>query len=813
METFNKWQRLSLQWKIFSLFLITFSVVLTLGIFYSYSLSSAGKDADAINALGRQRMLSQAMAKSALGYASSQSRKSTIKQQISDLDRYITKMRGTYTQFIVGPAKRNKIDISMDPASETHPAIPFPATFTRMVNEKFGEGRTFGIDIISDQPINPTKGLKTKVDKEAFDYLNKSKNEIYNTIQEEQGKLLMTLYSADRATVKACVSCHMALTGRKFKIGDILGIRKYDLIFANNVKVGRAELYATLKEYETAQQIFDQTLMAVKNGGAYSVDLAMQNTQQMEKIDDPTIQRIVANVESKFKELQDEVNLLIKSEVNSDQYRESKVNLLEQANTLRGLSDQLLMAYTAYLKTGQSAIQWVVNISIILTMVLLIGTGYYLLQMVIRPIQRITHVLESAAHGDLQSENLEVQSNDEVGIMSRSSNNMFNELNRYMRRSEEILKGKIESENELLSGEFQESLDSMLIQAKAKIQAEKREKEFTANLKRVLEQVTVNASTLAGASEELSATSQQMAGNAEETSVQADSVSSAAEQVSANINSVATGAEELEASIREIAQNAAQAAKVTSEAVSMSEVTNGTISKLGESSSEIGQVIKVITSIAEQTNLLALNATIEAARAGEAGKGFAVVANEVKELANQTAEATQDIREKIQNIQTDTSGAVEDIGQITTIINQINDIANTIASSVEEQTATTSEISRSVSEASKGTDNITSNISGVAKAAQGTSEGATNTQKSAEELSQMAAELQELVSNFNVKSDPSPTAQNIPPAEDRSDDNLSFGQDLPEIPKKKWPLAPNKRPKSKVMTMRKKIPENNEQDH
>jgi hypothetical protein len=64
-----------------------------------------------------------------------------------------------------------------------------------------------------------------------------------------------------------------------------------------------------------------------------------------------------------------------------------------------------------------------------------------------------------------------------------------------------------------------------------------------------------------------------------------------------------------------------------------------TVSKLGESRAEIGQVIKVITSIAQQTNLLALNAAIEAARAGEAGKGFAVVANEVKELAKQTISA------------------------------------------------------------------------------------------------------------------------------------------------------------------------------
>ncbi|MCZ2807713.1 methyl-accepting chemotaxis protein, partial [Modestobacter sp. VKM Ac-2983] len=72
-------------------------------------------------------------------------------------------------------------------------------------------------------------------------------------------------------------------------------------------------------------------------------------------------------------------------------------------------------------------------------------------------------------------------------------------------------------------------------------------------------------------------------------------------------------------SIREISQNANEAARVAAQAVAEAETTNATVMKLGDSSREIGNVIKVITSIAEQTNLLALNATIEAARAGEAG--------------------------------------------------------------------------------------------------------------------------------------------------------------------------------------------------
>jgi methyl-accepting chemotaxis protein len=187
---------------------------------------------------------------------------------------------------------------------------------------------------------------------------------------------------------------------------------------------------------------------------------------------------------------------------------------------------------------------------------------------------------------------------------------------------------------------------------------------------------------------------------------------------------------------------------VAKNAVSVAHSTNETVKKLGESSSEIGNVVKVITSIAQQTNLLALNATIEAARAGEAGKGFAVVANEVKELAKQTAKATEDIGQKIEAIQGDAKGAVKAIEEIGTIISQINDISNSIASAVEEQTVTTNEIGRSVAEAAKGVGDIARNIGGVAVAAKNTTQGANDTQKASQELSQMAARLQAVVSRF-----------------------------------------------------------------
>jgi methyl-accepting chemotaxis protein len=271
---------------------------------------------------------------------------------------------------------------------------------------------------------------------------------------------------------------------------------------------------------------------------------------------------------------------------------------------------------------------------------------------------------------------------------------------------------------------------------------------FLTDMRASISNIAENAQSLSSAAEELTGVSQQMSANAEETSAQANVVSAGSEQVNKNLQTLATGTEQMDVSIKEIAKNSNESAKVATAAVRVAATTNQTISKLGESSAEIGQVIKVITSIAQQTNLLALNATIEAARAGEAGKGFAVVANEVKELAKETAKATEDISRKIEAIQSDTKGAVEAIGTISTVINQINDISSTIATAVEEQNATTNEMSRNVSEAARGGGEINRNISGVAEAAQSTTRGAADTQRAASQLSNMAVELRKLVSRF-----------------------------------------------------------------
>jgi methyl-accepting chemotaxis protein len=287
--------------------------------------------------------------------------------------------------------------------------------------------------------------------------------------------------------------------------------------------------------------------------------------------------------------------------------------------------------------------------------------------------------------------------------------------------------------------------ETIALAAVADISERKRVENAT---RRLLDGIIENVQTLASSSEELTSVSQQMASSAEETRAQASAVSGGADEMSKSAQKVSRSVEDLGASVREIAKSAHDAAKVATTGVEVANTTTATVARLGESSAEIGKVLKVITSIAQQTNLLALNATIEAARAGEAGKGFAVVANEVKELAKETARATEEIGQKIDAIRQVTQGAVAAIDQISKIIIQINDYQSTIAGAVEEQSATAREIGLSGADAARGSAEIARNIASVAQASRHAAEGAGNTQKAAQELARMAGELQRLVEQF-----------------------------------------------------------------
>jgi methyl-accepting chemotaxis protein len=254
--------------------------------------------------------------------------------------------------------------------------------------------------------------------------------------------------------------------------------------------------------------------------------------------------------------------------------------------------------------------------------------------------------------------------------------------------------------------------------------------------------------TLAAASTKLAGTADRLGGSAGNASDQSTVVSYAADQVSMNVATAAAGSQQMEVAIRDIADNAARASSIAAEAAHTATRANGTVAKLRESSTEIGNVLQVITSIAHQTNLLALNATIEAARAGDAGKGFAVVASEVKDLAHATARATDDIATMVAAIQADAAEAVAMIHDIGLVVADINEFQGTIAGAVEEQRASTNEMTRSIGEAASASGNIASTIVRVAAAALSTASSVGDTMQASVDVHRTADEIADVVGRF-----------------------------------------------------------------
>ena len=416
----------------------------------------------------------------------------------------------------------------------------------------------------------------------------------------------------------------------------------------------------------------------------------------------PALREVFARIEEPHRQVHTSAKKIIDAVRENDIAGALQVYDRETAPALKAVNgdfdeaDEIIGKELSDSQAFHASIAQAYRVALILSLVILfigVVSSVFLSGVIRKPIAAMVGTLKYVAEGDL-TRRAAVDGKDEIGLMAEALNETI--------------------------GRMQQSLRS----------------------------IEENAVMLAGSSEEISSVSNQMSSNAAETSAQADVVSAAAEQVTKNIDTVATASEEMASTIKEIAQNAGEAARVALEAIGTAETTNAAVSRLGQSSTEIGNVVNLITSIAEQTNLLALNATIEAARAGEMGKGFAVVANEVKELAKETAKATEDIARKIEKIQEDTKSAVSATQEFNRVLEKINEISQTIATAVEEQSVTTSEITRNVAEAAQGSVEIARNIAGVADAAKSTSSGATDTQQAVGELAKMAADLKQLVHQF-----------------------------------------------------------------
>lgn len=300
-------------------------------------------------------------------------------------------------------------------------------------------------------------------------------------------------------------------------------------------------------------------------------------------------------------------------------------------------------------------------------------------------------------------------------------------------------------------------------------------------------------------SEQVAASSQQLTASAEQSAQAANQVASTITDVAQGtqnqldaVNQTVVVVEQMSTGIQQVAKktnDVANAAGSTATAANqggesintaMSQMANiekaviysaDVVSKLGQRSQEIGQIVDTISGIAGQTNLLALNAAIEAARAGELGRGFAVVAEEVRKLAEQSQEAAKQIAELIGEVRGDTDSAISAMQEGTSQVRLGSEVVNSagkafgdVVKHINNISQQVQEISSEIEQMASGSEQIVSSVRGIDAISREavdqtqTVSAATEEQSAAMEeiaassqsLAKMADELQKAVGRFKV---------------------------------------------------------------
>lgn len=187
------------------------------------------------------------------------------------------------------------------------------------------------------------------------------------------------------------------------------------------------------------------------------------------------------------------------------------------------------------------------------------------------------------------------------------------------------------------------------------------------------------------------------------------------------------------------------------------ENASSSINRVEKESLNIGGVLDVIQGISEQTNLLALNAAIEAARAGEQGRGFAVVADEVRTLAQRTQESTKEIQTMIETLQSVSRETVAVMEKGQTQANEsvvhataAGDSLQQIKEAVKGITEINTLINDEAGSQSGVAVEINENMHLISEIATESMNGAERTNQESQGLSNLAQNLQQLVAKFKV---------------------------------------------------------------
>ncbi|MBI44409.1 methyl-accepting chemotaxis protein [uncultured Marinobacter sp.] len=347
---------------------------------------------------------------------------------------------------------------------------------------------------------------------------------------------------------------------------------------------------------------------------------------------------------------------------------------------------------------------------VVLFLVIFVLTSVVLSRLVFARLRRLHDRMDEISRNSDLTIELDVRRNDEIGSVSRAFNRMM--------------------------AKIRESMHTVMDNAERVEQAARSIARKAETTEREVLAQRDNTDQVASATTEMAASAVQVRENAIHTT----------RKSMATAESASTG--------ESLARNAVEGIEALN-----TEVQDGArrIEQLDQRTSQMSDMLKVISDIADQTNLLALNAAIEAARAGEQGRGFAVVADEVRALARRTQDSTEDIRNTINGLKTEVVDCVETMRHASDMAEQqvqailkVETELQTIAAAVREITDLNQEMESAANEQSEVSESINHNVIEISRSAEQTSNDAQETARIAGDLLAMAETLRATIAQFRL---------------------------------------------------------------